>query len=78
MCVFLRGGGGVKKFHMHFLERFCNLVTNRKSGRVQCLIDVGRWKVRSMAVRVVSSLGRMIGGGMRDGEYFCCYRRKYK
>jgi len=78
-CVFSFGVAvGLRNSICIFLERFCNLVTNRKSGRVQCLIDVGRWKVRSMAVRVVSSLGRMIGGGMRDGEYFCCYRRKCK
>ena len=78
-CVFSFGVAvGLRNSICIFLERFCNLVTNRKSGRVQCLIDVGRWKVRSMAVRVVSSLGRMMGGGMRDGEYFCCYRRKCK
>ena len=65
-CEFSFGVGvGLRNSICIFLERFCNLVTNRKSGRVQCLIDVGRWKVRSMCPA---------SAGWWE-QYFCSYRR---
>jgi len=65
-CVFsFVVGVGLRNSICIFLERFCNLVTNRKSGRVQCLIDVGRWKVRAMCPA---------SAGWWE-QYFCSYRR---